>query len=331
MTTSQPSRRQSGAAILTAMLTVTLVAALSAAALWQQWRGIEIEAAERERLQSTWILQGALDWARLILREDARSNAGADHLAEPWAVPLQEARLSTFLAAGQSQAGGGQGLEEAFLSGRITDMQGRLNVLNLVRSGTPHAATVEAFSRLFETLRLPPGELLQLITALRAAQAGTGSDGDNAEADARAPLIPRSAAELGWLGLSPPTIAALTPFVALLPEGTAVNLNTAPLEVLHASLANASVADAQRLVAARAQSHFRTLADATQALGNSRASVSDDLHAVSSSYFEVSGQVRLGERAVTEHSLVRRSAQQLSVLWRERGAGTVPAPVGSVQ
>ena len=88
---------QRGAAILTAMLLVTLVASLSAAALWWQWRGIEVETAERARVQSAWILQGALDWARLILREDARTG-GTDHLAEPWAIPLQEARLSTFLA-----------------------------------------------------------------------------------------------------------------------------------------------------------------------------------------------------------------------------------------
>lgn len=78
---------QRGAALLAAMLTVTLVATFAAAALWQQWRAVEVETAERARLQSAWILVGALDWSRLILREDAITG-GADHLAEPWAVPL---------------------------------------------------------------------------------------------------------------------------------------------------------------------------------------------------------------------------------------------------
>ena len=83
------------------MLTVTLVATFAASALWQQWRGVEVETAERARVQSAWILIGALDWSRLILIEDynAGGAAGADHLAEPWSVPLEEARLSTFLAA----------------------------------------------------------------------------------------------------------------------------------------------------------------------------------------------------------------------------------------
>ena len=48
-------QRQAGAAILTAMLTVVLVATLAATALWQQWRGIEIEAAHRTRVQSAWV------------------------------------------------------------------------------------------------------------------------------------------------------------------------------------------------------------------------------------------------------------------------------------
>ena len=89
---------QRGAALLAAMLTVTLVAAFAASALWQQWRAIEVEAAERTRIQAAWMLLGALDWSRLILAEDARGS-GSDSLAEPWAVPLAEARLSTFLAA----------------------------------------------------------------------------------------------------------------------------------------------------------------------------------------------------------------------------------------
>ena len=83
------------------MMIVALVATLAGSMVWQQWRAIQVEAAERARTQSAWILSGALDWARLILREDARSGGpnGIDHLGEPWAVPLAEARLSTFLAA----------------------------------------------------------------------------------------------------------------------------------------------------------------------------------------------------------------------------------------
>ena len=46
---------QRGAALLAAMLTVTLVATFAEAALWQQWRAVEVETAERPRLQSAWL------------------------------------------------------------------------------------------------------------------------------------------------------------------------------------------------------------------------------------------------------------------------------------
>lgn len=49
---------QRGAALLAAMLTVTLVATFAAASLWQQWRAIEVETAERARVQAAWILVG---------------------------------------------------------------------------------------------------------------------------------------------------------------------------------------------------------------------------------------------------------------------------------
>ena len=40
-------KTQRGAALLAAMITVALVATLAAAALWRQWRGVEVEGAER--------------------------------------------------------------------------------------------------------------------------------------------------------------------------------------------------------------------------------------------------------------------------------------------
>src|SRR5450755_2208353 len=120
--------RQAGAALLTAMIIVALVATLATSMIWQQWRAVQVEAAERARTQSAWILSGALDWARLILREDAR-NGNIDHLGEPWAVPLAEARLSTFLAVDKSNT---DDAPDAFLSGAITAAQARYNLTNLV-------------------------------------------------------------------------------------------------------------------------------------------------------------------------------------------------------
>lgn len=306
---------QAGAALLAAMLTVTLVATFAAAAMWQQWRAVEVETAERGHVQSTWILIGALDWSRLILREDGRSG-GADHLAEPWAVPLEEARLSTFLAADRNVSqvdDASTDTTEAFLSGQITDMQGRLNIANLVEGGQVQQLPLRQFTRLFERLGLPTQQLSLLVSNMRMAQAGTGSEGS------AAPLMPPTISQLGWLGLTPDTVAALAPHVALLPVNTRININTADIEVLMAAIDGLDAASAQKILQAREARHFRTLSEVRNVVGAS-IDIPDAALTVASSYFEVRGRLRLGDAMVDERSLVRKQGIDVVTLWRERGA-----------
>ena len=344
------SRRQRrGAALLTAMLTVTLVATFAAAALWQQWRAVEIEAAERARVQSAWVLIGALDWSRLILREDARTAgaaAGADHLAEPWAVPLEEAKLSSFLAADKNIASDAmEGLPEAFLAGRITDGQSKLNVTNLIENGVPALTAVAAFTKLFEMLGLPAQEVPVLVAQLRRALpaaaagggTGTGTTGttgttgpqlspEQTASAATAPLLPQRTSQLVWLGLSPSTVAALEPYVTILPERRPLNINTASAEVLAASLPSLDLATAKRLIARRARKYFSSVQEANQELPQGSAQFNEAQHSVATRYFEVVGRLRLDQTWVEEHSLLQRDGIELRILWRERGAGTTSGP-----
>ena len=330
------SQRQAGAAILTAMLTVVLVATLAATALWQQWRGIEIEAAQRTRVQSAWVLTGALDWARLILREDARKG-GADHLAEPWAVPLEQARLSTFLAADRSDALAADAAQEAFLSGRIIDLPSRLNVSNLLLDGKVHAPSLLAFSRLFELLGLSDRELADLVSNLKLAQGDALARGPGIAAlaapttanqpafAANAPLWPQDLAQLAWLGLSARSLVLLQPFVTVLPVRTPVNLNTAPVEVVYACIEDFELADAHRLVAARTVTHLATLDDAAKAGGNAAARFDAAQHSVATRFFEIIGRLQVAQDGVVEQTLVQREGLEVRVLWRRRGNSPVVA------
>ncbi len=310
-------RRHSGAALLAAMLTVTLVASFAAAALWQQWRSVEIESADRQRVQSAWILTGALDWARLILREDARTPGGIDHLAEPWAVPLQESRLSTFLAAnegGVTVEGGDD--DGVFLSGQITDLQARLNVTNIVQAGTIQEARLEPFRRLFGLLGLPQDQLTRMAENLRFAS-DISTDNRNAE---RAPLLPQRVEQLVWLGLPPETVAALQPYVTVLPQTTQVNLDTAPAEVIYAvGRQNISLADAQRLVAERERQHFRQMQDVLAHLPQG-AGFQDDSVSLGTRFFEVRGRLRIDDVVIEERSIVQRDGLEVRTLLRERGS-----------
>lgn len=328
MTQPMKPGRQAGAALLAAMLTVTLVATFAASAMWQQWRAIEVEIAERARIQSAWLLVGGLDWSRLILREDsiARSGDGTDNLTEPWSMPLQEARLSTFLAANRNVAqveDASTDTANAFLSGQIIDQQGLLNLYNLVNDGQVDDIALRQFTRLFEYLGLPRQQLNTLARNMLQAQTPprAGSDaGDLA-------LLPQSVSQLGWWGLPQQTVDALAPYVTLLPARTKVNLNTAGAVVLWASAAGLDMADAQRLVQARDNSHFRSEADAAKLVGNP-AGITGTTHTVSSSYFEVQGRLRLDSAVVEERSLVFKQRGQASTLWRRRGATWSTASAG---
>lgn len=321
-------RAQGGVAILSAMLTVVLVASLASTVLWQQWRAVEVEAAERERIQSAWVLRGALDWARLILREDARKG-GADHLAEPWAVPLEQARLSSFLAAERSDAIEADALQAAFLSGQIFDLQARLNVANLVQGGKVHEPSRAAFARLFELLGRPAGELDTLAENLRrAAPLVAGSPAPPAAVDdATAPLWPQQVAQLAWLGLSAPAIAVLRPYITLLPVPTPVNLNTAPAQVIYAAVAAFELADAHRLVRARNLTHLGALSEAGKAAGRPGAAFDAEQHSVASRFFEVRGSLRLNQTTVQEQSVLQREGLEVKTLWRTRGVLAANAPL----
>jgi general secretion pathway protein K len=323
-------KKQRGAAILTAMLTVVLVATLATSMLWQQWRGVEIEAAQRTRVQSAWILTGALDWARLILREDARQG-GADHLAEPWAVPLAPARLSTFLAAERGEALVGDdtdSTQDAFLAGRIQDMQARLNVTNLLdatTSGAPpklHELTLATWARLFTQLDLPDKELLTLTRNLLLAYAPSTA----LPAQAQVPLRPQTVADLVWLGVSPATLQVLSPFITLLPVRTPVNLNTAPPEVLVACVAGLDMAQAQAMVTARAARHMSTLQDADTLAADSKIRFDANEHAVASNFFSVTGQLRIGQNTLQEQSVLQRDGMVVKTLSRTREVVSGSAP-----
>lgn len=345
MTPHPLRRRQRGAALLLAMVILTLVATLAAGMVWQQSRSVQLEAAERARVQAAWILNGALDWARLILREDSRSG-GADHLGEPWATPLAEARLSTFLAADKdNNADGGP---DAFLSGSITDAQSRYNLRNLVDGeGKIVPAELKAFARLCEAAGLPTDAAGRVAEGLRAAWGpagaaregagggapGSGSTGGGtavatSSTGSNAGLAPQQVAQLRWIGLDAATLQRLEPYVSLLPVRTPVNANTAGREVLLAAIDGLDLATAERLVQVRQRAPFRNLDD-VQAQLPQTVKADQARVDVKTRFFDVFGRLRLEDRALEERSLVeRRGDRGLEVVTLQRQRRNVRSPAG---
>ncbi len=305
-----PWRAQRGAALLLALIIMTLVVTLAAGMVWQHARAIQVESAERARAQSAWILHGALDWARLILRED---NQTADHEGEPWAVPLAEARLSTFLAAdrsGVADAAVAEDGPDAFLSGSIADAQGRWNLRNLLKNdGTLDDAQREVLQRICDTLGAPGDTAKQIADGyLRAWSNQEGAS-----------VLPSTMRDLGWLGIEPAVVAQLSTKITILPIRTKLNLNTASAEVMAAVIPGATMGQAQGIVEARKREYFKNKQALKSQLTDTQFKAYDTDLDVKTSYFEVRGRMRLDNRVLEEVSIVRRDANRsVTPIHRER-------------
>lgn len=323
---TRPAQR--GAALLMAMVIVTLVATFAASMVWQQWRAVQVEGAERVRAQAMWVLSGALDWARLILREDAR-NGGADHLGEAWATPLAEARLSTFLAVDNANT---DDAPEAFLSGRVEDATSRYNLRNVVDgNGELDPQETAVLRRLCETLGLPPSLGDGLAASYRRAWLAQQSADPAMLARlggesglAQAALMPQSVDQLVWLGLDAATVERLRPYLTVLPDATGVNANTAPKEVIAAVVERLDLASAERLVQARQRAAFKDTGDVGRALGVTTGMDFSRLR-VNSDFFEVRGRLRLEDNVIEQRHLVQRVGMDVLVRYQTRFSGLEPS------
>lgn len=316
-----------GAALLLAMVILTLVATLAAGMVWQFSRAIQVEGAERARTQSAWILAGALDWARLIVGED---RADVDHLGDVWAVPLAEGRLSTFLQAGRgsnSVTTANSSAEDegpdAFLSGVIIDATSRWNLRNLIKTddGSLVRDELQVLERLMAGAGAPSDLPMRLADALQAAYTGR----------AGSTLMPRSMRDLVWLGVDPAVITTLESFVTILPQPTKVNVNTASREVI-AAVANVSSGQAQAIVEARQRTPFQDLGTLSPMLPKAPPAppttpgqppqpappAATSYFDVKTTYFEIRGRLRLEDHTLEEVSLVERRGRRVRTLHHER-------------
>ena len=112
---------QRGAVVIVAMLIVSLAATAASMMLQQQDVAIRQLEAGRDYEQARWLLNGGAQWARVILRNDARAST-IDHGGELWATGLPPTEI-----------------EQGTLSGAIQDQQGLFNLNNLVRDGISSA------------------------------------------------------------------------------------------------------------------------------------------------------------------------------------------------
>ena len=292
---NQPARpwrpAQHGAALLIAMLILTLVATVASAMVWHQQRAIEVEAAERARLQAVSMLTGSLDAASFFIRSLAATSAFVD--GQGIGQSFKDIRLSSLLAADKDN-NADSGLE-AFFSGQISDAQDRYNLRSLVSSeGKLVVKEVEALRRLCQAVGLPIALAEQLATALAAAWFGQDDNG---------PIPPRRLEHLVWLGIDATTVDRLAPLVTVLHTPTPVNANNAKAEALVAAIDGLDLSNAQRIVRSRPKQGWRDLAAFRSQLPENVTAEENRVNVISR-FFDVRGSVRLDDRRLDLRWLV---------------------------
>lgn len=303
-------------AVISALLIVAAVAVLVTGLFQRQAATIRAVENEQARVQARWLLQGGLDWARLVLREDARRNS-TTRLGELWSTPVADTRITR---PGDERV--------ALFSGRIEDEQAKYNLRNLAKAGHPQPDEVAVLDRLCSMLGLPGTVSARIALRIANAQivpadtAGGESSGTNGNGgQGRDPLAPmiRSVDDLsGITDIKEETIEALRPYVTVLPEATAVNANTASAEVLAARVPGLSLGQARALMEQRnAGTWFNDRADFGNRLANPDIIISDSQIVTASKWFSVSGTVTLERAAVTMQALISRpNSNAPVVIWK---------------
>ncbi|HWA37956.1 MAG TPA: general secretion pathway protein GspK [Burkholderiales bacterium] len=268
--------RQGGAVLLVALMVVAIATSLAAFAVQRQDTAVRQLETTRDYQQARWLVVGGVHWARTVLAEDARLGR-TDHAREPWAIALQATEI-----------------EQATLTGALSDEQGLFNLANLSQDGLPSLRHVEAFRRLLRALGEPP----TLADAIAAAQPMTEWD------------------ELHDVpGCDEKTVARLAQVATLLPRATPVNVNTAPPVVLAGLVEGLGLDEATVLANSLRVAPASSVSAFAQRLR-------PDLHVettelvVSSGYFKVRGRVVLRKADVRVEALLQRHGRTLpEILW----------------
>jgi general secretion pathway protein K len=300
---------QRGVAVLTAMLVVTVGTVLAVNMLWEstldQRRTMSALAADQGLMYAL----GAEAWAADILRQDLVESDESDHLGEEWAIELPPLPVD-----------GGA------ITGRLEDLQGRFNLNNLIGSdGTEDEFSRLQFERLLNTLQLDPGIAARVVDWLDSdtiASFPTGAE-DAAYAGSEPPyrtpntMITTPSELLAVEGVDQEVYRQLMPYVAALPMGTTLNVNTASAPVLASLSDEIDIGLAESLIEQRAGLDFVDIPGTFEGLVEA-----DALQRIDgvSSHFLLTARVALGTNQLTLYSVLQRDRSGLTrTLFRSLG------------
>ncbi|MBF0429587.1 MAG: type II secretion system minor pseudopilin GspK, partial [Magnetococcales bacterium] len=298
-----------GAALLTALLIVSVCASVAVGLITGQHLAIRRTANILDRDRSLQIALGGEAWAMGILSRDAKEG-NRDHLNEIWASAPPPIPVTGGMA-----------------SGKITDMQGRFNLNNLLLSGKQSPVDLARFERLLKIVELDPRLAVAVVDWMDPdSLVGNNGGAENPTYLGKSP--PYRAANQFFMtvselrlveGFDAKAVARLIPLVAALPERTDLNINTAPLELLMTLTERMTREEAMTLDEKRRviDGFVDVAAFLAEPIFKGKEVLSSGL-SVSSRFFLVDGQVQMGRGRMRLFSLLSRNSSNLTVVRRSQ-------------
>ena len=302
------ARGQRGVALVTALLVVSLATVAAVSMATRQHVDIRRTGNLLHGEQAYAYALAAESWALVIMDRDAEDTEN-DTLEDDWATALPPISV-----------------EGGFVNGRISDLQGRFNVNNLVGDdGKPSVVDKDYFSRLLVVLDLDPAltnALLDWIDPDINASYPDGAEDDTYLLDdppyraANRPLS--SVSELGLVrGFTAEVMAVLEPHITALPGHAGINVNTATAEILSALNESLTEADVDSLIQDRGEDGYEGKAEFLAHDAMAGLEIDIDI-GTSSNWFNVQTDVHVGRGRARLQSLVLREEGPARVVSRSR-------------
>jgi general secretion pathway protein K len=284
-----------GIAVITAMLVVAIGTVIAVNLLWDSSLDQRRTAAALATDQGLLYLQGAEAWAADILRQDLVDSPDSDSFADAWALELPPLPI-----------------EGGFIAGRLEDLQGRLNLNNLINpDGSENTLVVEHFERLLQLLEVDPSiagavvDWLDPDVELRFPTGGEDTTYASNDPPYRTPngLITSASELMAVVGMDQEGFRRVEPYVTALPQGTTLNVNTSSELVLAALSEDIGTTMAANLVSERADGAFEDIEASFAGL------IDEDVFNLIdgvSDHFLLTATVTLGTTQITMTSVLQR-------------------------
>ncbi len=297
-----PGRRQRGVALMTAILLVALATILAATIGYENAMTARRGTATFAFDQSVQVGMAAEAIAAYALQQSRKLNSTTTYPGQPWSTPYGPVDL----------------IPGVTLEAWLQDTQGRFNLNNLVNGdGSTNPDTMQVFENLLTALGLESKWAPMMADWIDADTLPNNPDGaeDSVYLSQMPPyraanMFITSASEILALpGFGRDRYLKLAPFITALPQGTPINLCSAPMELLNAlgPTGTANFTDPQSLSKSRHEGCFPTLTDFNAGISDATAkSKADAMVATQSNFFTLTSIVTIGSTQFALYSLLHQ-------------------------